>query len=372
MRYFIQYPAGTSELVVDALSNFVDDFSVHYQDDSAAIFDSTSSAEQVAKIPFAKNAFIVIAATPRKDVDQSARRLSSLLGREAFPALPARTPGFRLMAHIDGELSSIAPAARADIEGMVSSRTGLRVEPRGMCQEYWVVGRLDMRELLFCARLPKTARPKKSPGAVSHELSSMLVLASQPGPQDVYLDPFAGSGSFVWARLDMPAREIIYSDTDIDAHRGGFPGEPARDERVRFLSEDALTLPSIPDGAVDVVVTDPPWGEHEELPFPPEEFARAVAKSLARVLRPETGRLVLLSSRRGADAYRDGLGAAGFVVDAAHEILVNGHPATVFVAGRSSSAVADAAEGARRPSAPSKPLLLGMGTYRRAMGRFSR
>ncbi|MFE9098026.1 TRM11 family SAM-dependent methyltransferase [Streptomyces sp. NPDC007264] len=382
MRYFIQYPAGTTDLVADALSHFVDDFSVHYSDDSAMIFDSTSSAEQVAQIPFAKNAFVVLATTPRKGIDQSARQFSGMLGREHFPALPGRTPGFRVMAHVDGELTSLDPAARRDLERAVSASTGRRVEPRGKCQEYWLIGRLDLRELMFCARLPKPARAKKGRGAVSHELSSMLVLASRPGDRDVYLDPFAGSGSFVLARLDMPAHRIIYSDTDLKSHRDDFPAELTGDQRVRLLSEDALTLPSLADGEVDVIVTDPPWGEYEELPLPYAEFTRAVSESFARVLDAETGRFVLLCARRGAPDYRTSLEAAGLAVEATHEILVNGHPATVFVGGRPSDGRTERegereGEGERRRDDEGRaasrqgPLLVGMSTYRRTMRRFS-
>lgn len=371
MRYFIQYPAGTSELIVDAMSQFVDGFRVRYQDESAMVFDSTSNAEKVAEIPFAKNTFVVLATTHRKSVDQSAREFSKILSKEHFPALPGHTPGFRVMAHIDGELSSIEPGARKGIERAVASSTGRRVEPRGMCQEYWVVGRLDMSELMFCARLPKATRPKKNRGAISYELSSMLVLASRPSAEDVYLDPFAGSGSFILARLDMPAHEIIYSDRDLTSNRENFPNELVRDTRVHLLSDDALILPSVDDGEVDAIVTDPPWGEHEELPMPYEKFAHAVGESFARVLTPATGRFVLLCARRGAHAYHRSLETAALTIDASHEILVNGHPATVFVGRRSSGAKAKNDEGEHRALPPRKPLLVGMSTYRRTMSRFS-
>ncbi|WP_275408449.1 hypothetical protein [Streptomyces sp. SID9727] len=175
----------------------------------------------------------------------------------------------------------------------------MRLEPSGRGREYWVIGRLDMRDLMFCARLPKPARPKKTRGALSHELSSMLVLAPEPPPEDTFLDPFANSGSFVVARLALPAREVIFSDLDLAEHREQLPGETLRDRRVRLLDEDAMALPSVPDGSVDAVVTDPPWGEHEELPVSYEEFTRTTGLSPARVLHPEKGRYVLLCARRG-------------------------------------------------------------------------
>ncbi|MFD7818823.1 hypothetical protein ACFV6E_38845 [Streptomyces sp. NPDC059785] len=387
MRYFIQYPAGTGKLVADAVSNFVEDFSVRYQDDSAMLFDSASSTQRVAQLPFAKNAFVVLADTPRKDVDQSALRLVDRLGRTDFSAFPVRTSGFRVMVHVDGELASVAPGVRSGLERAVSAATGGRVEARGSCQEFWLIGRLDLRDLMFCARLPKQKRAKKARGAVSHELSSMLVLAARPEGDDVFLDPFGGSGSFALARAELPARQIVYSDLDLAIHRKELPEELTRHERVRLLSEDALELPSISDGSVDTVVTDPPWGEHEELPIPYPAFARAVADSLARVLDPVTGRLVLLCARRGADDYRRSLETAGFALDATHDVLVNGHPATVFVGSRRTDAAPspvatsaaktktdapDTAPGRRRPHDPGKPLLRGMSTQRRSLGRFSR
>ncbi|MCX4763833.1 hypothetical protein OG562_23260 [Streptomyces sp. NBC_01275] len=384
MRYFIQYPAGTGKLVVDAVSNFVENFSVRYQDDSAMLFDSTSSAERVSLLPFAKNAFVVLADIPRKDVNQSALQLAQRLDKGDFSALRGRVSGFRIMAHVDGELASLAPGVKTGFERAVSANTGGRVEPRGSCQEFWLIGRLDLRDLMFCARLPKRKRPKKARGAVSHELSSMLVLASRPGDQDVFLDPFGGSGSFALSRAEMPARDIVYSDLDLASHRREFPDELIRDKRVRLLSEDALTLTSIPDGSVDVIVTDPPWGEYEELPMPYPEFTQSVSESFARVLRPTTGRFVLMCARRGAADFRQSLEGAGFTIDTTHDILVNGHPATVFVGSSSGTPTAEPStrrksaakdEGAPRAETshrPDKPLLRGMSTQRRAMSRFSR
>ncbi|MGC4947215.1 TRM11 family SAM-dependent methyltransferase [Streptomyces sp. DT224] len=397
MRYFIQYPAGAGELVADAMSHFVDGFRAEYQDDSAMLFSSSSPMERVADIPFAKNAFAVITEIRRGDIDENVEQLAGSLKKAQFPPLPGpRARGFRVMVHLDGELASVAGAPKREIERTVSACTGMRLEPSGRGQEYWVIGRLDMRNVMFCARLPKPARPRKARGALSHELSSMLVLASEPRPEDTFLDPFAGSGSFVVARLALPAREVIYSDLDLADHREHLPGEALRDRRVRLLDEDAMILPSVPDGSVDAVVTDPPWGEHEELPVPYEEFARTTGLSLARVLHPEKGRYVLLCARRGAPSFEAALTDAGLAVRQTHEILVNGHPATVFIGDRQADSARsrktvqqesqDSPEpqqpekpqagqsGERRRTArkPANPLLVGMGTYRRSLNRFSR
>jgi 16S rRNA G966 N2-methylase RsmD len=257
-----------------------------------------------------------------------------MAGSAKFPPSASRNPRFRTMIQIDGELASVDQRTKTGLEGAITAKTGQRVEPRGMCQEYWVIGRLDLSELLLCVRLPKEKHPAKAKGALSYELSSMLVAASHPRAGDVFLDPFAGSGSFVLARLDSPAQKVWYSDLDLREFERGFPRELSTDKRVGFLDDDALALASVPDGCVDVVVTDPPWGEHEDVGMPYEEFSCALVKSFDRVLHRTKGWFVVLTSRRTAPTVEKEFVSGGSSVTSSHEILVNGHPATVFLGGR--------------------------------------
>ena len=168
---------------------------MHYRDDSAMIFDSPAPAGQVAGIPFAKNSFMLVASTPRGEMEKGIGQLARLVASATFPPGVLRDKKFRTMIQIDGVLSAVGRDVRAGLERSISLRTGQRVEPRGMCQEYWVIGRTGLGELLLCARLPQRKRAAKAKGAVSYELSSMMVAASQPSAKDIFLDPFAGSGS---------------------------------------------------------------------------------------------------------------------------------------------------------------------------------
>lgn len=334
MRYLIQFPAGTGDLVVDAISPYADNVQVRYSDDSAIVFDSTSSEARVAGAPFAKNCFVVLASAARGGIEKGVSQLTRMVGSVKFPQSSSRNPRFRTMIQIDGVLTPVDQRTKSALERAIATKTGQRVEPRGMCQEYWVIGRSDLNELLLCVRLPKEKRPSKAKGALSYELSSMLVAASRPAARDVFLDPFAGSGSIVLARLGIPARKIWYSDINLRSFEREFPSELSSDKRVGFLDEDAHALTSIPDGHVDVVVTDPPWGEHEDLGMPYEEFMRAMVGSFDRVLKKSNGRFVVLTSRRTAPTLEKEFVSGGFLINASHEILVNGHPATVFVGGR--------------------------------------
>lgn len=317
--------------MANALASQYPDLRILYADDSAMLFDTASPPDRVATLAFAKNVFRVISSIDRGGLDASVMRLSREVGGVPFPRPTERGNGFRLMFHIDGSLASAAPRGKTALEHAIAVRTNQYVERRGSCQEYWVIGRTELPELLLAARLPRPRRVPGKRGALSHELSAILVAAAGPTPRDIFLDPFGGSGSLVLARLELPVRKVWYSDTDLATYRPGFDRKLVGNDRVRLLDEDALDLPSIADGSIDVIVTDPPWGEYEELSLPYGEFAEGVATSFSRVLHPARGRYALLVNRGNAPVLSQALDAAGLAPDDAHEILVNGHPATAFV-----------------------------------------
>lgn len=352
MSYYIQFTAGTATLTQRALELQLNQLRVRYADDSAMVIESMSRQDKVAAVPYIKNVFLVIAKTSRGNLDRGVMRLASLAEKSDFPMIPNPTRRFRVMVHVDGSLVSVAPRTKSAIERVIIARTGARVERQGMCQEFWIAGRQGMRSLLLCARLPKPQKPAKAKGAISHELSAMLIAASRPAAQDTFLDPFAGSGSFVEARLELPVRSVWYSDLNLRQHSRNLSRQIADNKHVRLLAEDALTMPSVADGSIDVIVTDPPWGEHEDLGRPYEEFARAIGASFARVLHPRNGRYVILINRRNSATMIDGLSRAGLAPHDVHEVLVNGHPATVLIGDRSGS---DRARQASMPWAGAPP-----------------
>ncbi|MBO3732325.1 class I SAM-dependent methyltransferase [Glycomyces niveus] len=329
MRYYVQFPAGTGELVAASIGSHVDRPEIVYADDSSLIFESDSGYGQVVRIPFVKNSFSVIADVERRDVDRGVMELAESL---RYDGLDARADTFRVMFHVDGELIAVGSRAKRALETEIAYASGQRMVGRGSGEEYWVVGRTDFDHLMLCRRHIRPKRSAKAAGAISHELSSLLVAASKPRADDVFLDPFAGSGSFPLARMSFPARRIVYSDANLERLQGDFPAG-IRDG-IEFLDEDALALPSFQDDEVDVIVTDPPWGEYEDLPLALPEFLGAMARSFDRVLDARTGRFVLLIARMAAEEAERALRANRLAIASEHEVLVNGHPATVFVGGR--------------------------------------
>jgi 16S rRNA G966 N2-methylase RsmD len=328
--YLIQFPAGATSLVNAAVSARFARVHIEYVDDSSMVFESSTHIRSADAIPYAKNVFVVHAEVKRRALPASIGALAVNLPR-IRPCRVDKKPGFRLMYHIDGQLVSVEPQARRSLESAVGRATGMRPTPRGQCQEFWVVGRRESPVLRFAERLPGDMNTMRAKGALSKELSALLVAASAPLSDDVFLDPFAGSGALIAARLRRPARTIIYNDLDLERHRDAFPPPMNRRGEVVFLSEDALRLPSVEDGSIDVIVTDPPWGEHDDGIGDYRRFATKLATAFMRALNPEVGRAVILVNRRNEEVLIKALTESSMKIDGTFRILVNGHPATAVL-----------------------------------------
>jgi len=188
--------------------------------------------------------------------------------------------------------------------------------------------------MMFCLRLTRGSRKSGPRGSLNSDLSNLLVKASSPREDDVFLDPFGGSGSIVAARIETGYWSVAYSDIRLAELRPQLPARIQSARGVQILDEDALRLPSVPDGNVTSIVTDPPWGEYEDLDIPYEQFAERMMKSFDRVLMHRGGRLVLLLSRRSAKVITPLWGPSNLQLVKSLDILVNGHPASVLVGRR--------------------------------------
>jgi hypothetical protein len=325
--YVALFPAGTASLVAEDLKTLLLGVDVLESDDSALSFSTQVRVDSCDAVPTAKNLFLVRGRVARRDLNGA---VADLANRVRELPRPGGCSGFRVMFHVDGRLVPSSARARQTLEEAISAATGLRAQARGNCQEYWVIGRRDWPAMYLAERLPG-GKQRHSPdkGSLSGELSALLVSLSRPDPEDVFLDPFAGSGSIVAARLATPARKVIYNDRDKSLRRSA-AARLGHHAELDFRHEDGTSMASVQPAEVTAIVTDPPWGEHDESIGDYATFTRCVVAEFSRVLNPRRGRLVLLVSRRRAGQLLESLVASRFACEPPVGILVSGHPASVI------------------------------------------
>ncbi|TCO40939.1 putative RNA methylase family UPF0020 [Kribbella antiqua] len=332
MRYFAQFRAGLGELVIDALRRDLRSVKVVSSDGSSLIFDAGTDPSTIGNLGYLKNAFSVLGMIRRCSAQRAAEQFAEQVLSTPMLRRQGRT-SFRTMVSVDGRLLGLPRPAKTRLESAIAKATGARPSPRGGGVEYWLIGRRDVESMLFCQRLTTGIKPGAA-GSLGADLAMLLVMASDPRPDDVFLDPFAGSGSIVRARMALPYGRATYSDLAAGAPYLQVPSAIRRRARVTVLAEDALELPSISSGSVSSIVTDPPWGEYDRLDVDFAAFARRMMASFDRVLQPRRGRLVLLLSRRAAEVTRGLWPSANLRLVQSHQLLVNGHSASAQIGGR--------------------------------------
>jgi predicted RNA methylase len=325
-RYLIFFPAGLGGLVVSQLAKDLKNVAAEFRDDSACVITSTSESAEVARLLYVKNAFIVQNSISSSSVAGAAKAFEEWLRRGGRLTLGRNRPrNFRVMAHVNGGLQGIPPRARQSLEQSIGRATRTVVQSRGDGDEYWLVERKDTAVKYLGWRIPRRRRENPVRGSLGPELSYLMITASDPTRNDVFLDPFAGSGALPLARTNFPAKEIIASDLRDDFELLAKANTRVTTHRRDFFDESAFG-----DTAVNVIVTDPPWGEHDEVS---EKFLDALAIRFKALLSGRRGaRLVVLMTRSLAEDLASALRDAGFSGVRSTEILVNGHPASVLQA----------------------------------------
>jgi hypothetical protein len=325
------HAAGLGELVAAALSV---DAQAHvlYTDDSAVLVDTKTSPVMIGRLPYLKNCFAVVGSVPRRgDLRQSVDAVS-----RQVPRWSLRLSGqpFRLMFSEDGRLATVPTNVRGRLESAVSQATGGRFTPRGGGDEYWMITRRDLDQVLFTQRLPRPAAKSPPKGALAQDVASLIVSATGPNsPTDVVLDPFAGTGALIAARVQQPFREAICADIGYSDGSVRLMQELTGRSGVRQLAEDVRTLPSVRTRSVDVVVTDPPWGEFDQTIGSTDAFFAQALGTIRRVLRPG-GRLAMLIARQLEDQLCRQWTDHELEPVRSFRLLVNGHPATLIAGHR--------------------------------------
>ncbi|MBX7214430.1 MAG: methyltransferase domain-containing protein [Thermoflexales bacterium] len=333
--YLARCVPGLQELVVHLLQD--EPFApvtVRRVEEGLVVFSCKANPGTVARLRTVNGLFLVLAQSEQGGLPGYLRGLANqtgwLAGLDRRVARPGET--FRVIVSDEDRTVSADGAVLRRLGDAIAAQSGMTYRPRGPRHEFWALRRRS-GALFFGQRLPLPARAATpiERGELRPELASLLCALSEPKPDDVFLDPFAGTGALPLARSAWPVRGLIASDIAPAAletlrrraRAGAFGKAPLRIERI-----DARTLRELSDASIDAVVTDPPWGLYDsDLPDLAGMYRDAFA-AIRRVLKPG-GRLVMLLGRStiGPDFLRDG--RVGLRRDFVADILVNGRPATV-------------------------------------------
>jgi 23S rRNA G2445 N2-methylase RlmL len=177
-----------------------------------------------------------------------------------------------------------------------------------------------------------TYKLEHRPASLRPTVAAAMVRLAEIKPRHVVLDPMCGAGTLLAEHLVAVGKiraerpPALGGDLDAGAVRAATVNL-SKLGAARLTRWDAARLP-LPDGSVDRIVSNPPFGKQLSTPEAVGPLYRAALQECDRVLRPG-GRAVLLAADRGA--LRTAARAVGWHNLRELKVRVLGQPATISV-----------------------------------------
>jgi len=319
--YYSTFVPGLGEPVEEALRATLADARIVLSLDGLLAYETGAKPEAIAKLPFVTNSFAIIRRFEGATVAQMAAEVAA---DRAWNA-EVKRGSFRVIASVANQLVALDPKLMEAIERRISEKSGLRLNRSKPDHEFWLLERSE-GHAFFALRLSHHRSYDKAlqKGELRPELANILCRLSDPKPNELFLDPFCGSGAIPIQRAKFfPSGLTIASDSDekkVESLKERIK-ELDLKKRVVVRRDDALNLARYEGGSIHKIVTDPPWGHFTDVPT--AEFYPAMLDEFARVLRPG-GKLVILTAENLAPDER-------FALTKKFNILVSGKKAAVYV-----------------------------------------
>ena len=331
--YYANFVSGLQTMVADALKRDVKDLLIKKTLDGALMFETASPHERLKHKCF-NNLFAVLSlreGTSQRPLEAHIQDLC----RRPFKVAPlsGKAPRtFRIITSYANQLTAIGENARRSAEYHIARQTGLRLSRSKSDVEFWFLYRsegfsLFMQRLSYHSSFDKVLHK----GELTPPLAYALCTAARLPKDALVMDPFCGYGAIPKACLaDFPVRTCYafdISDEALSYTRRAMTGIAAK--RAVIRKRDVYTLPSlIPAASLDAIITDPPWGFYERLPFHLPRFYADMLELFAAMLKPD-GSITLLTAQ--TDLVKSIVEESNpLIIEETISALVSGKKASIF------------------------------------------
>jgi DNA modification methylase len=306
--YYASFIPGLQELIAEIIRERLPDAVVHKLLDGAVLFETGCSYDKLNFLCF-NNIFAVVdvmehgdSGKPEAHIDAIIRNGLSISDIELMAHNSKKFRTFRIVISQENQPAAIDDKLRLAAEQYIEKLSGLKADRSKPDTEFWFLYRSEGFSL-FMKRL--TLRPswEKSlhPGELPPPLAWMLCHLGNLKHSDTFLDPFCGYGSIPRAAIkyfhitkciayDSDKKAVAYAATHFKNRSDQFARHNAPSLKVADFRSLITTLPR---KSIDVIVTDPPWGDYRE--NQPDFYQEMF--NVFDVLLKENGRMVILGAR---------------------------------------------------------------------------
>ena len=331
--YFSTFPAGAESIVEKGLHKLDSGVLVASKHSGMVIYESKLPIADIEKIRFFNNSFSLlyeIKGTPTLREMLNKLRTDELFIKELRKVVPDKARTFKIVASVENQNVVMPPIQRKKLEIYIADETRLSLSPQHPNNEIWIIQRKE-GFVLVGLRLtytdPSIYKSKK--GELSPQMANIMCQVSEPSPNDIVLDPFAGYGGIVFERAKaFPYKKIIAIEKDSNLVRKMKERAKSFDTNLLIEQGNAGSL-KLADKSVNVIITDPPWGIYERgINGDIEVLYQKMLEEFRRVLTKE-GRLIVLTGAK--DIFEEILKhISNLKMIAKNDVLVSGKKAAIY------------------------------------------
>ena len=323
---------GLEFVAADELRAKVADAAVEAAPRGKVVFRSAGGVERLLALRTVDNLYLLLgrfSQGPHRvhlaDLERAVGRVDVVgVARAAAVDLGTRPTVFVNASRAGKQTYSRFEAAEAALRGLLASNRDWRA---GTADAHELEFRLDVldEEAMLALRLtPPSFRYRGEErtfarAALRPTVAHALVWLSRPAQEDVFVDPFCGSGTIAAERMGYPFRRIVAGDVDAEAAvaaRDNVPGQ-------MVMRWDARELP-LAGHSVNKLVTNLPFGHQISAGEEIGALYRAFFVEVARVLAGD-GVAVVLTDQDAA--LQEAIGVAGLVQERVASVSLKGlHP----------------------------------------------
>lgn len=333
-RYFSTFITGLQEVIEQCLTSTFKKIRIETLTDGLVIYEARASAELIKNLPFFNNSFFLLRIYKKLDnkpINQMIKH--SLADKNISGDIQKLTHNYRTFRVMFSEENQFVSVDKDLLNKLENKFTNPKFHPdrTNPGVEIFYLYRSEGFGLIGL-RLTRHTDYKKTleKGELRPELSFLLNFISEPSPQDIFLDPFAGSGSIPFSRMrNFKYKQLFIGDINENIVNKLKEKFKNTNDSITVGCWDALDLKTFKDSSIDKIVTDPPWGLFSGRNLNLEKFYTQMLEEFFRALR-KNGVLVILLSNKELFEKRLSAFTAKFVVKNKYNILVSGGKAAIY------------------------------------------
>ena len=335
--YYSTFIPGLVQPVKEALVETLPDSRINLALDGLIVYESDAKTEVIQNLPFVTNSFQIIKSFDRQStasiLDMAMNVVEDRSLSLKLPVSRARRHTFRIITSVANQLVPIDNDVMQMLEKRISNKTGLKPNRAKPDCEFWLTQRSEGYGY-FAFRLSHHKAYDKSlqKGELRPELANILCRLSGPLPDELFLDPFCGSGAIPIQRAkSFPKGLVIASDIDeqkVSALKAKIKALGLT-KRVVVRRDDALNLTRYHSESIHKIVTDPPWGHFMQISSIADFYDRML-EEFSRILRPNGRSVIVTGETLALDNSLDRL-SSKLAMTQKFNILLSGKKASVYV-----------------------------------------